>query len=175
MKTMSVATIATGLLAFTLAGGIADAQAPATQAASEGARPSTTGDITGEIELTRAAVQVRRQALVTAAMDLEGKEAESFWPLYRDYRLDMAKVNDRYVKLLVAYLEAYDSMTDEAARRLVDEYLGIERARNGVKTAYVPRFSKIMPAKKVARFFQVDNKLDAVIDSELAQMIPLIR
>jgi hypothetical protein len=175
MKTMSVATIATGLLAFTLAGGIADAQAPATQAASESPGPSTTGDITGEIELTRAAVQVRRQALVTAAMDLEGKEAESFWPLYRDYRLDMAKVNDRYVKLLVAYLEAYDSMTDEAARRLVDEYLGIERARNGVKTAYVPRFSKIMPAKKVARFFQVDNKLDAVIDSELAQMIPLIR
>jgi hypothetical protein len=180
MKTMSVATIATGLLAFTLAGGTADAQAPATQApatqaVSEGARPSTNGDITGEIELTRAAIQVRRQALVTAAMDLEGREAESFWPLYRDYRLDMAKVNDRYVKLLVAYLEAYDSLTDEAAGRLVDEYLGIERARTGIKTAYVPRFSKIMSAKKVARFFQVDNKLDAVIDAELAQMIPLIR
>jgi hypothetical protein len=175
MKTTSVATIATGLLAFTLAGGTADVQAPATQAVSEGARPSTNEDITSEVELTRAAIQVRRQALVAAAMDLEGREAESFWPLYRDYRVDMAKVNDRYVKLLVAYLEAYDSLTDEAAGRLVDEYLGIERARNGIKAAYVPRFSKIMPVKKVARFFQVDNKLDAVIQAEMAQMIPLIR
>jgi hypothetical protein len=175
MKTMRVAAVATGLLAFMLAGGTAGAQAPASQAASEGARDSSTGDITGEIEMTRAAIQVRRQALVTAAMDLEAKEAGSFWPLYRDYRLDMAKLNDRYVKLLVAYLETYDSLTDEAAGRLVDEYLGIERARNGIKAAYVPRFKKIMPAKKVARFFQVDNKLDAVIDAELAEMIPLIR
>jgi hypothetical protein len=135
----------------------------------------TNEDLTGEIELTRAAVQVRRQALVTAAMDLDSKEAESFWPLYRDYRLAMAQVNDRFVKLLLSYLDSYDSLTDESAVRLVNEYLGIERDRTEVKAAFVPRFTKFMPAKKVARFFQVDNKLDAVVNAELAQMIPLIR
>jgi hypothetical protein len=175
MKTMRAATIATGLLVFAVAGGTGHAQAPATPPAQDSPRSATNGDMTGEIELTRAAIQVRRQALVTAAMDLDGKEAESFWPLYRDYRLAMAKVNDRYTRLLVSYLESYDSLTDESAARLVNEYLGIERDRTDVKVAFVPRFTKFMPAKKVARFFQVDNKLDAMINAELAQMIPLIR
>lgn len=172
MRTMTAATIMIGLLSVTLGSRPSHAQTPTSPPAGESASPST--DVTSEIELTRAAIQVRRQALVTAAMDLGAQESESFWPLYRDYRLDMAKVNDRYVKLLVSYLGSYDSLSDEAASRLVNEYLGIERDRNEVKAAYVPRFARVMPAKKVARFFQVDNKLDAIINGELAQMIPLV-
>jgi hypothetical protein len=132
-------------------------------------------DITSEIELTRAAIQVRRQAIVTAAMDLEPKEGEAFWPVYREYRADMAKVNDRYVKLLVTYAENYDALSDQLAARIMDEYLGIERDRTAVKARYVPRFRKIMPTRKVMRFFQVDNKLDAIINAELAADIPLAR
>jgi len=133
------------------------------------------GDITSDIELTRASIQVRRQALVTAAMDLAPKDADVFWPLYREYREEMAKVNDRFVRLLVGYLENYDSLTDEAARKMLDEYLSIDRARNGVKSTFVPRFGKVIPATQVARFFQIDNKLDAVINAELAKLIPLAR
>ena len=133
------------------------------------------GDITSDIELTRASIQVRRQALVTAAMDLAPKDADVFWPLYREYREEMAKVNDRFVRLLVGYLENYDSLTDEAARKMLDEYLSIDRARNGVKSTFVPRFGKVIPAKQVARFFQIDNKLDAVINAELAKLVPLAR
>ncbi|HTO13945.1 MAG TPA: hypothetical protein VMQ51_20395 [Candidatus Binatia bacterium] len=133
------------------------------------------GDLTSEVALTRAAIQVRRQALVTAAMDLDGKEAEAFWPLYRDYRNEMAKVGDRLVKLINDYADAYDTITDEQAGRMLDEYLSIQRATNEVKAAYVPRFRQILPARKVARFFQVDNKLDAVIQSKLAAGIPLVR
>jgi hypothetical protein len=175
MKTMRAATIATGLLVVLVASGTGHAQTSVTPPSTDSPARETNGDITGEIELTRSAIQVRRQALVTAAMDLQSKEAEAFWPLYRDYRLEMAKVNDRYVKLLVAYLESYDSLTDESAARLVKEYLGIERDRTKVKTNFVPRFTKVMPAKKVARFFQVDNKLDAMINADLAAMVPLIR
>jgi hypothetical protein len=172
---MTGATIATGLLVLVIASGSGHAQAPATPPAKETPTPDGNEDMTGEIELTRAAIQVRRQALVTAAMDLDSKEAERFWPLYREYRLAMAKVNDRYVKLLVSYLDAYDTQTDESATQLMKEYLKIERDRTGVKATYVPRFTKVMPAKKVARFFQVDNKLDAVINADLARVIPLIR
>jgi hypothetical protein len=118
---------------------------------------------------------VKRQALVTAAMDLEAPEADIFWPLYREYRLEMAKVNDRFVKLLVAYMQSYDELSDAEATRLMNEYLAIERARNGVKTKYVPRFREKLPPRKVARFFQVDNKLDAIINADLASVIPLAR
>ncbi|HKZ05216.1 MAG TPA: hypothetical protein VJU81_07070 [Methylomirabilota bacterium] len=133
------------------------------------------GDITSEVEMTRAAIQVRRQALVTAAMDLEPKESDAFWPLYREYRTDMAKINDRFVRLLTGYLESYDKLTDDGAKKMIDEYLSIERARNSLRSKYVSRFTKVMPAKKVARFFQIDHKFDAVINAELAQTVPLAR
>ncbi len=74
-------------------------------AAQEQKADAEVGDITSEVEMTRAAIQVRRQALVTAAMDLEPKESEAFWPLYREYRLDMAKLADRFVRGLNSYLE----------------------------------------------------------------------
>ena len=81
----------------------------------------------------------------------------------------------RFVRLLTGYLENYDSLTDEAARKMLDEYLSIDRARNGVKSTFVPRFGKVIPAKQVTRFFQIDNKLDAVINAELAKLVPLAR
>lgn len=161
--------------AFMLAGPPAvRAQTPApTAPAASVSAPDD--DITSEIALTRAAIQVRRQALVTAAMDLDGKEAEAFWPLYRDYRNEMAKVGDRLVKLINDYADAFDTISDEQAGRMLDEYLSIQKAGNEVKTTFVPKFRQILPARKVARFFQVDNKLDAVIQSQLAAGIPLVR
>lgn len=129
----------------------------------------------GDVELTRASIQVKRQALVTSAMDLEPKEADAFWPLYREYRMAMATVNDRFVKLLITYLDQHDTLTDDTAARMTDEYLGIERDRNGVKVTYVPKFRAVIPARKVARFFQIDHKLDAVINSSLAELVPLAR
>jgi len=146
---------------------------PAAAPGQETAAPEQ--DITSDIELTRASIHLRRQALVTAAMDLEPRESDVFWPLYRQYRAEMLKVNDRFVNLLVAYLEGYDSLSDAQAAKLLDDYLGIEKARTGVKTKYVPRFKKVLPARKVARFFQVDNKLDSVLNAQLAADVPLVR
>ena len=174
MRLMIVLGIA--FYALTPRGGGALAQTAAPQPAPEMKTDDLLqGDITSDVELTRASIQVRRQAIVTAAMDLAPKDADVFWPLYREYREEMAKVNDRFVRLLVGYLENYDSLTDDAARKMLDEYLSIDRARNGVKSTFVPRFGKVIPAKQVTRFFQIDNKLDAVINAELAKLIPLAR
>jgi hypothetical protein len=176
MKIMIVAAIALVFLG-TASLRSALAQTPATpdKPADSKQDSAAAGELMGDIELTRAAVQVKRQALVTAAMDLQAPEADIFWPLYREYRLAMAKVNDRFVKLLVDYMKNYDELSDAQATRLMDEYLSIERARSGVKAKYVPRFREKLPARKVARFFQVDNKLDAIINADLASVIPLAR
>ena len=169
----SALSLALITLAFLMmAPAIASAQTPAAPAAPPAPDDD---DLTSEVALTRAAIQVRRQALVTAAMDLDGKEAEAFWPLYRDYRNEMAKVGDRLVKLINDYADAYDTITDDQAGRMLDEYLSIQRSTNEVKAAYVPKFRQVLPARKVARFFQVDNKLDVVIQSKLAAGIPLVR
>ena len=180
MKTKQwiVLMISLGLVWATLGASLAFAQAPAPgqeakpqEAKPEDAKP----DITSDIELTRAAIQLKRQAIVTRAMDLKEAEAQVFWPLYRDYRLEMFKVNDRYTTALVTYLDNYENLSDQLAEKLLNDYLSIEKARLDVKAKYVPRFRKVMPSKKVARFFQVDNKLDALINADLASQIPLVR
>ena len=78
-------------------------------------------DMTSDIELTRASIQLRRQTVVTAVMDLAPKEAEAFWPLYREYRLEMSKVGDRVAKLLVQYAEQYDTLSDAQAANILKE------------------------------------------------------
>jgi hypothetical protein len=163
-------------LSVSVAGWVA-AQQPTAPAQPPGAStpPESDEDLTSDLALTRASIQLRRQAIVTAVMDLAPKEAEAFWPLYREYRMEMAKVGDRASKLLVQYTEQYDNLTDEQAKNIMKEWLSVEKAKTGVKSKYVSRFEKILPARKVMRFFQADNKLDAVINAQLAQIVPLAR
>lgn len=149
------------------------AQAPAAPTPADKAGDGPTPE--SELELTRAVIQVQRQSIVTQAMDLEPSEAEAFWPLYRSYRIEMMKIGDRMVKLLDTYIDNYETMTDPTATRILDEYLKIEKARLDVKTKYVPRFRKVLPSRKVARFFQVENKLDAMILVEMAASVPVVR
>ena len=163
-------------LAASLAGWVG-AQQPSAPAQPPAASTSqdTEADLTSDLELTRASIQLRRQAIVTAVMDLTPKEAEAFWPLYREYRLEMGKIGDRGSKLLVQYSQQYDTLTDAQANQIMNEWLGIEKAKTGAKSKYVSRFQKIMPARKVMRFFQADNKLDAMLLAELASVVPLAR
>jgi len=131
--------------------------------------------IVEEIELTRAIIQAERQAIVTRAMDLTAAEAQAFWPLYREYRLEMVRVGDRLLALITTYAQNYRGLSDEMAGKLLTEHLGIEKARLQVKNKYLPRFQKVLPPKKVARYYQVENKLDVIIQAELAEDIPLVR
>jgi len=131
-------------------------------------------EINDEIELTRSIIQTQRQAIVTAAMQLSGQESEAFWPLYREYREAMRKIDDRSVKLITDYSESFDIMSDEMAQEMLKEFMGIRQGELDVTRKYLKRFQKILPATKVARFFQLENKLDAVIDFELAAEVPLV-
>jgi hypothetical protein len=138
------------------------------------AAASPAQEINDEIELTRSIIQTQRQAIVTAAMELTSDESSSFWPLYHEYREAMRKVDDRSVTLINDYAESFDTMTEEFAEDMIREFMSIRQAELDVTRKYLKRFQKILPPNKVARFFQLENKLDAVIDFELASEIPLV-
>ena len=128
-----------------------------------------------DIRLTRMAIQVERQSIVTMAMDLTPEEMQGFWPLYRDYRLEAVKLGDQMVTLITSYADNYDNLTDEVADRLLNDFVSIERQRARLKAKYLPKFKKVLPPRKVARFYQIENKLDVAILAEMAENIPLVR
>ena len=159
-----------GLLLLGLTGRISLAQQPAPPAGVE-----TQQEAMEDIHLTRAVIQVERQAIVSRAMDLTTEEMQGFWPLYRTYRLEAAKVGDRIVALIATYADSYDNLTDEVADQLLTEFVKIEQARARLKAKYLPKFKQALPTRKVARFYQLENKLDIAILAEMAEQIPLAR
>ena len=166
----SVGVVGVGLLLLGLTGQGALAQQPAPPAGGE-----TQQDAMDTIQLTRAVIQVERQAIVAHAMDLTPEEMQGFWPLYRTYRLEAAMVGDRIVTLIATYADSYGALTDPVADTLLTEFVSIEQARARLMAKYLPKFKQVLPARKVARFYQLENKLDIAILAEMAEQIPLSR
>lgn len=129
------------------------------------------------MKILRDKIKADKKLVVAANMELTESEATGFWPVYEAYQKDLSAINKRIVKLIEAYATDYDAktLTDEKAKILIDELVAIEKAEGGLQASYVPKLSKVLPAKKVARYFQIENKIRAVVKYELADSIPLVR
>jgi uncharacterized membrane-anchored protein YhcB (DUF1043 family) len=116
-----------------------------------------------------------KRAVVTSVLDLTENESKAFWPVYNAYQSDMVAHYDRLLKLLDEYAKNYDALTDETATSLLKQYLALERDHVAILTAYLPRFQKVLPPKKVAKLYQVENKARALVNYELARGIPIAK
>ena len=123
----------------------------------------------------RAELQKQRQDIVAGVLDLTDDEALAFWPSYRDYRVEMARLGDRTVKLIDEFVASSDKLTDAQAGRMVDEHLAIQAERVAVRQRHVKVFRKILPATKLARFVQIENKLDTAVEMEAVRLVPLAK
>ena len=128
------------------------------------------------MEILRQKIKADKKLLVAANMDLTESEAKGFWPVYDAYQADLQMLNERLGKLIVRYADLYNSktLTDETAKSLFDEALAIEQAEVSMKQGYVPKLAAVLPATKVVRYLQIENKIRAVIKYELADGIPLV-
>ena len=129
---------------------------------------------TDYLQQLRTDIQSDRQALVAASLGLTDEEGEAFWPVYRDYRSDMAKVGDRLQTLIQDYAEIWDTATEEQAKTMVNQMLAIQRDELKVRKSHLSKFRRVLPEVKVARFLQIENKIDVIVKLGLADVIPLI-
>ena len=127
-----------------------------------------------EIELTRAEVQNKRQEIIKELMDLTPEQSQAFWPVYRDYRSEAAKLGDQRVAMIETYLKNSQSMTDKQADDLLDNSFKLRQRQLDLQKKYVGRFHKVLPAVKVARLYQLENALDAVISANLQANMPMV-
>ncbi len=126
-----------------------------------------------EIELMLAQIRTNRQAIVTENLALTAEESEAFWPLYRQFQNDRALMVDRTMKMLTEFRDNFDVLSEEQAKALIDEYFKIQKEELRLNEKYLREFRKILSQKKTLRYFQIENKLDAIIDYDLSQVIPL--
>lgn len=131
-------------------------------------------DLAASIKMLRAEVGQDRRDIVAASMLLTKSEGEIFWPLYDQYRAEQHQLGDRKVKLITTFIAKRESLSDEDAGRLTHEALLIEKSKLAIKEDYVSKMTKVLSERIVARFFQIDNKLDTVVDVAVASRVPLI-
>jgi hypothetical protein len=127
-----------------------------------------------EIEVIRQELRTDRQAVVAKNMKMSEAQATAFWPLYREYQAEITVLGDRYVKLLESYGKKYTTMKDADASAMLKEFLDLKDAKLKVQSKYVSKFTKVIPATLVARYYQIENKIDAIINLELAAGVPLV-
>jgi len=127
------------------------------------------------MDVLREKVRADKKLLVATALDLSEPEAKAFWPVYNAYQSDMIEHYNRVLKLLGEYSAAYQAMTDEAATTLLKDFLTLQGEHVALLNGYLPRMQGVLPPRKVARFYQVENKLRALVDYELARQVPLIK
>lgn len=127
------------------------------------------------MEILREKARADKKLVVATTLDLTEGEAKAFWPVYNAYQSDMITYYDRVVKLIDTFAKAYSSMTDETATKLLGEFLALETDHAAILKSYAPRFRRALPPVKVARLYQVENKMRALVNYEIAREIPLIK
>lgn len=125
------------------------------------------------IELIKSQVATQRQALVAENLNLSAAESEVFWPLYREFQNKQGPLIDRRIALLKEFRDNFDGLSEEQAAGLIDGWLSLEDDIVKLRKQYVKKFRKALSEKLTLRYFQVENKLDVIIDYDLAQVIPL--
>jgi hypothetical protein len=171
-KYLSSSTAIAMIVSALVCGAPAFAQDQPAQPAQPGAMPSAAG-ASSQKQLDIAAARAERKAVVGQNMSLTDDETKTFWPLYDEYEGKMDRVEDRHVREIKEFALHFQNLTNADARKKLDEVMAISQARLNVQSAYIPKFRAILSDIKVTRFFQIDNKLRALVQCQIAQMVPL--
>lgn len=131
-------------------------------------------NVVDEIEVVRGTLKADRKVVIAEGMQLTERESTGFWPIYRDYRAEMDKVGDGRMELVLEYGDLYPTVPEERANTMLKKYAALEQKALDIRKKYLKKLGKVLPASKVLRFAQLENRLDLVIRVQLAAAVPLV-
>lgn len=124
------------------------------------------------IEVARAGIQADRATIITAAMDFSDKDAAAFWPIYRQYEHERSTVDDGRVVVIKEYTEKYSTLTDADAKAMAERMFEYDSRVAALKKRYFKKFNKVLPALTVTKFFQLDRRIDLLVDMKVESSLP---
>lgn len=128
------------------------------------------------MQILRDKIKADKKLVVAENMELTESEAKGFWPIYEAYQNDLTAINKRTGAIINSYADAWNakSMNNEKAKKLIADSLAVQTDEINLIKSYVPKLKKVLPATKVARYLQIENKIRAIMRFELAGAIPLV-
>ncbi len=128
-----------------------------------------------DIKLFREDIRSKKKQLIAANLTLTDAEATKFWPIYDQYTAELVAINNAKYAALKEYADKWGTMTDDQALALINRSLDVDKSVAQLRIKYVPIFQKAIPGTKVATFFQLDRRLQMLIDAQLASHLPLVQ
>ena len=130
------------------------------------------------MEILKEKIKADKKLVVAANMNLNDAEAKNFWPLYDGYQKELEQINHRLITVIKGYADVFNAgkgeISDDQAKKLLGEALGVEESEVKLRQSYATKLGKVLPATKVARYLQIENKIRAIVKFELAAQIPLV-
>ena len=143
-----------------------------TQAQSSSTRNTETLNLSAYAELLRSDVRAQKVAILTQLMEFTDAEDTAFWPIYREYDLEMSKLGDERVALIAEYATNYESLSDAVAQSLARKALDLESRRQALKANYYERLNKALSPRTALRLLQVEQQLLLLIDLLISSAVP---
>jgi len=131
-------------------------------------------EIEKDLELARRNLRSEKKKLIAMNVTLTDAEATKFWPVYDQYVEEMRKHNDEFYALIKDYAAHQKTLTDDQATSMIKRWADIQLAQVQTRQKYIPIFEKVIPGRKVALFMQIDRRLYALMDLQVASEIPLM-
>jgi hypothetical protein len=141
-------------------------------AASDEAAAKARQDL--DIQMVREDIRAHRKQVVAANMTLTADEATKFWPIYDQYIQETIKINDTRWNLMKDYATNYDKMSDQLAEEYMSKAADVDQQLVALRKKYVPAFEKVVSPKTTALWYQIDRRLDLMINLQLSAMVPAV-
>jgi Spy/CpxP family protein refolding chaperone len=129
-------------------------------------------NIDSTIAVVRANMQADRTALITAGMNFNDKDGAAFWPIYQQYEYERSRLDDRRVAVIKEYTQKYPNLTDAEAKAMAEQMFDCESRQAELKKKYYKKFNKVLPALTVAKFFQLERRVDLLMDMNVEYSLP---
>jgi hypothetical protein len=126
------------------------------------------------MEIVKEKIRTDKKLFIATNMRLTEAEAKEFWPVYETYQAELGKLVEREIKLIENFAANFETMSDDVAKDLLDNSLTIDSDYQKLRQTYLAKFRGVLPDKKVARYYQLESKINAVFEYELARKIPLV-
>jgi hypothetical protein len=127
------------------------------------------------MDIVKEKIRTDKKLFIATNMQLTESEAKTFWPVYEAYQSKLETLVDRKAKLIEKFAANYETLSDDTAKSLLDNDLSIDSDYQKLRQSHLSKFRGILPDKKVARFYQLESKIHAVVEFEIARRIPLVQ
>ena len=130
-------------------------------------------NIQAYIQLLRSDINKAKSQIVSNVMQLDAQQAAAFWPIYKDFQADYAKIGDQIIDLVKTYVNNYDNLSNETADQCAMKLLDIEQQRNELKRTYYAKFKAALNPVIATEFLQVENQIEKLLDLQIASELPV--